>query len=125
MSVAALVLAVLGAALLPGDAHTRRLACDPEANTPAVYRPDWIGRAVATVYNGCSSGWQWTLRLKNRAGSTLREDQGYEPIGHYGSLTWLGRETGCAAAYLHTFVYVNNNGWGQSDTGPEMAECAY
>ena len=84
---------------------------------------DRTGTAVADV-DGCASGWTYTIRLKNRAGSTIREDAGYAAAS-FGGKRIFGTLVSCAGAYVHTYFYMNVNGTGKSDTSAETSECAY
>lgn len=55
--------------------------------------------------------WEYTVSLVNNAGSTLATESGTSGAGYVTTGT-----TGCAGAILHTFIYVNVNGAGASDT---------
>ena len=125
VAVLTVTLAVGGVAsgIAAPDAQSRQLvACSPSAQVPLVYT-DLTARAVADV-SYCSSGWNYTIRLKNRAGSTIWEDVGYSPA-YNGTTTIVGSRKSCAGAYVHTFFYMNVGGTGKSDTSGETSSCAY
>lgn len=74
--------------------------------------------------NQCPSSseyWFGDLYLKNRAGGNL--DHIY--IGSEGNYIFYGNNVSCAGAYVHSFVYSNDNGHGTSDTSAENPDCAY
>jgi len=110
------------AAIAP--ASSRVLAtCTPIAYVPSVDTGQRIGQANGQ--SSCEAGspsWQYTIRLLNRAGSTLTQTSG-GPINGTGFVgtNWVS----CAGAYLHTFLYINVGGAGKSDTSGETSACTY
>jgi hypothetical protein len=78
--------------------------CAPTAYTPGVGG----GYGIALGYLPCSGS--YTIRLVNNAGNILSQDSGTASGGVQTS------NTVCAGAIVHTFIYVNVNGVGMSDT---------
>ena len=80
--------------------------CSPQAYVPSVSG----GYGYAQGYLPC--GGSFTIRLANNAGTSLGETSSSCSSGcnlSYGPIR-------CAGAIVHTFLYVNVNGVGMSDT---------
>ncbi|MDX6543258.1 MAG: hypothetical protein QOK32_861 [Gaiellaceae bacterium] len=103
-------------------AQSRVATCDPQAYA-IVDSSTRRGYGVGAVYNSCSSGWDYTIKLINHAGSTLN---GSTRIGtSSGSQIVNGPEVSCAGAYVRAFFYINVGGTGKSYTTGEDPSCAY
>jgi hypothetical protein len=115
--------AVTAASAGPNSAK-RRLTCDAIALTPWVDAPTRTGGAHGGVGNNCpySTIWSYDLRLKNNAGNTLGSPTTGAAQGNT-LIVQSGRS--CAGAIVHTFVYVNVDGAGKSDTSGTNSDCAY
>lgn len=118
---AALAAAVLGALAVPHDAAARALSCDVYAQVPAVDAGTHTASALGGAQNSCASYWTYNLRLVNRSVNRLGDDYGSE----YGNTFVVGPAHGCAGAYVHSFMYINVDGTGKSDTSGETSACAY
>jgi hypothetical protein len=99
-----------------GTSSTTTASCYPHVYTPYVYTSTRRGYAAGWV--GCDSAslsWCYTIKMVNRAGSALITSSGC-----YGGTTdVVGVATpvvGCAGAWVHTFLYINVNGQGKSNT---------
>jgi hypothetical protein len=94
------------AAFIAAAPHAHASACSPQAYVPSVSG----GYGYAQGYLPC--GGSFTIRLANNAGSSLGETSNScsSACGlSYGPVR-------CAGAIVHTFIYVNVNGVGMSDT---------
>ena len=104
-ALAALVTAVTASAVFAGGGSQADAAgCAPTAYTPGVSG----GYGIALANLPCSGS--YTIRLVNNAGNVLSSASG---TGSGGVQT---SNTVCAGAIVHTFIYVNVNGVGMSDT---------
>lgn len=127
MSLVALVVAAIAAAVMAASAspgHARSLAtCSPTAYVPI---PSIYHQAYGAGYASCDAGapaWAYTVKLVNRAGSTLAyaEDDNFD---NYGSGERDTPVANCAGAYVHSFFYINVGGTGKSSTsGDDGSPC--
>jgi hypothetical protein len=112
--------ALAGAATAPAS-KARKQHCQAIAHTPVVFTSTRTGYAAGSNYSDCISSWAYTVRLKNNAGNTLREDSG----NHDGSHLVTTATVSCVGAIVHTFFYTNAGGAGSSDTSGTNSDCAY
>ena len=96
----------------PPAGSTRALhLCRPIAAWPAVYGDrTGIGGGVGLCDNN-QQYWRYSTRLVNRAGNALDEVTG----ARFGDAQVGTRRVGCAGAWVHSFVYINVGGEGNSD----------
>jgi hypothetical protein len=105
-ALAAMITAATASVVFAGAApHAHASGCAPVAHTPSV--SGGLGFAYADL--PCSGA--YTIRLVNNAGNTIGAP--YSDTGAGGVQT---STTSCAGAIVHTFIYVNVNGVGMSDT---------
>jgi hypothetical protein len=118
-TVVAVVLAILVVlAIRPAGAQPRALACpDPHGYLPYVALPSKVGLAHGGT--SCSLSMAWTLKLINRAGSSLQQASATStgPLD-----VWLSG-TSCAGAYVRSFWYMKIGGSGYSHTSAENSSC--
>jgi hypothetical protein len=101
-----LTAAAASAAFLAAAPHSHATGCLPEAIQPATGG----GNGWAQGYLPC--GGSFTIRLVNNAGSTLGEKSNSCP----GACNIQLGPIKCSGAIVHTWLYVNVNGTGMSDT---------
>jgi hypothetical protein len=123
---ACLTLVCIGATSLaisvPGASSHSMTNCVAKSQAASVNTSTKQGTPVGGAIN-CTGGnyWQGNLDLRNRAGSQLSTVF----IASYQSDTFSGNTAGCAGAIVHSHTYVNDNGAGSSDEGPENFGCQY
>lgn len=121
IAVAVLLVTVAAWAPAAPAAKARALNCDPDA-IANVDPSNRRGYAIGHTYDTpCSSGWAYTLKYLNRAGSSLATNTGSAG----GEYVVAGTEVSCAGAYVHAFFYINVGGVGKSYTSGEDSTCAY
>jgi hypothetical protein len=97
--------------------------CVATAQVPIVSKPYAWAVGGTTQCPSSSEHWTGTLDLRNNAGSSLSPyPEGISGNGNYG---FIGYRAVCTGAIVHTFVYVNDNGHGTSDTSGTQSDCAY
>jgi hypothetical protein len=101
------------------ESRTAGFWCSPNAQTPTVSN-GW-GQAWGGVNCGAAVVYDYTIRLSNRAGDTLAQASGQE----YDTALVYSPWAVCTGAYVHSFLYENDEGYGSSDTSPENSSCAY
>jgi len=105
-ALAAVITAATASIVFAGTpSHAHASGCAPVASVPSVSG----GAGFALGYLPC--GGSYTVSLVNNAGSTLASSSGSSGAGYVTTGT-----TRCAGAIVHTFIYVNVNGAGMSDT---------
>ena len=116
---AALAIA-LGVAFAVPEARSLALAtCAPTAYVPVISGSQTQAKGLGTCEPGAPT-WQYTIKLVNRAGSTLAETTGGPWSGSHAVNT---STVSCAGAYVHSYLYMNVGGTGKSDTSGEVG-CA-
>lgn len=98
-------------------ASSRSLAtCTPVADVP-YYGPSHTGAGEG--HTNCDAGapsWNFTIRLANRAGSSLTQwSDGPVSGSSYVSTATVY----CTGAIIHSYLYINVGGTGKSDTSGE------
>ena len=127
----AFVLLVAGFALYAGSASGetgRRLGtCGLlQPLTPTVYNPSKTGFAKANV--GCpDSGFSATVKLNTLAGNTLTAKTSSNLTFTYpGYQYYIDTSTvSCAGANVHSHLYANSGGQGQSQNSGNNSDCTY
>ena len=98
--------AAASAAFLAGTPHSQATGCLPVAIQPAT------GGGYGYAQGHLPCGGSFTIRLANNAGNSLYEKSSSCPGAcdiSYGPIA-------CSGAIVHTWLYVNVNGTGMSDT---------
>jgi hypothetical protein len=104
-ALAAVITAATASVVFAGTGSQADAAgCAPTAYTPGVGG----GWGIALGHVPCNGS--YTIKLVNNAGNVLASSSG---TGSGGVQT---SNTVCAGAIVHTFIYVNVNGVGMSDT---------
>jgi hypothetical protein len=107
-------LVLLVAARAPARPAHLFATCTPDARTPVVFTGNRTGYADGWIWCGLPRpAYTYTIRMVNRAGSAL-----ITRTGAYGggSQFWNTPTVSCAGAWVHTFLYINVEGAGKSDT---------
>lgn len=124
-AVVALV-AVAFASAAPSRPIKRSTACTPVAYTPWVDASTRTGYSIGTTTGDCpiagSGGYYVDIQLKNLSGGTL-DEKIYSAAT--GNPIFQGRTVSCAGANVHTFLYIQVNGQGASDTSGNNSNCTY
>ena len=94
------------AAFLAAAPHSHATGCLPVAIQPAT------GGGYGYAQGHLPCGGSYTIRLANNAGTALSEHS----ASCSGACDLLWGPTACTGAIVHTWLYVNVNGTGMSDT---------
>jgi hypothetical protein len=94
------------AGFLAAAPHTDATGCLPVALQPAT------GGGYGYAQGHLPCGGSFTIRLANNAGNALSEHSASCP----GACDLVWGPTACTGAIVHTWLYVNVNGTGMSDT---------
>jgi hypothetical protein len=101
--------------------------CTPAAQTPWVYTSSKTGYSIGTTTGTCpqpgdpDNPYYWDQQLRNLAGNPLDEISGYASGEPY----FTGNTVNCAGANVHTHLYLNVGGQGESDESGNNSNCTY